>query len=106
MGNRKEVMNMKMRPIEKHDWDAFAGADGWPNAAPLFGEGRFEDGTDYVLVLDKNGGCLVADDEQAQFGGYTLVREFATSAEAHAFAERLGEPKSKDEFFLAGFQEI
>lgn len=97
---------MKMRPFEKRDWDAFAGAEGWSDAAPLFAEGRFEDGMEYVLVLDKNGGCLVADDEQAQYGGYALEREFATVAEAHAFAERLGEPKTKSEFFLAGFREI
>lgn len=99
-------MTVKMRPFEKHDWDAFAGAEGWSNAAPLFGEGKFEDGMDYVLVLDKNGGCFVADDEQAVNGGYALVREFAAPEEAHAFAERLGEPKTRGEFFLAGFQEI
>ena len=97
---------MEMRAFEQHDWDAFAGAEGWPDHPPLFGEGQFEDGMDYLLVLDKNGACLVADDEQAQFGGYALVREFATQDEARAFAETLGEPKTKGEFFLAGFREV
>jgi len=97
---------VKMRPFEKHDWDAFAGAEGWSNTAPLFGEGKFEDDTNYVLVLDRNGGCLVVDDEQARFDGYAMVREFASPQEAQAFGERLGEPKTKGEFFLAGFREV
>ncbi len=97
---------MEMRPFEKHDWDAFAGAEGWPDHPPLFGEGRLEDGMDYVLVLDKNGACLVLDDDQAQFGGYALERAFATPDDARAFGESLDELKTRGEMFLAGFREI
>ena len=97
---------MKVHPFEKHDWDAFSGAEGWTDAQPLFGEGWFEDGMSYVIVLDRNGGCLVADDEKAEFGGYALDREFATPEDAQAFADALGEPKTRGEFFLAGFKEI
>jgi len=97
---------MEMRPFEKRDWDAFAGAEGWPDHPPLFGEGQFEDGMSYVLVLDKNGACLVLDDEQAQYGGYALERAFATPEDARAFAGSLGEPRTRGEMFLAGFREV
>ena len=98
---------MKMRPFERTDWDAFAGAEAWPcGGQPLIGEGELEDGTSYVLVLDPNGACLVVDDEQAINGGYAIVREFLSPEAALTFAESLGQPKLGGEFFMAGFRPV
>ena len=97
---------MKTREFDRHDWDAFEGAEGWSDHPPLIAEGELEDGMGYALVLDRNGACLVLDDEQAQYGGYALRRAFAGPDEARAFAESLGEPKMKGEFILAGFREV
>lgn len=101
--NRSEESVMKMRSFEASDWDAFAGAEGWLDSMPLICEGEFEDGMGYTLVLAKNGGNLIADDEMAERGGYVLARELATVEEARAFADRLGQPKTKREFFFALF---
>jgi hypothetical protein len=98
---------MNMRPFIEPDWHAFAGADGWgenESIAPLIGEGVFKNGVDFTLILAHNGGTLIADDETSAYGGYVLPRYFQTPDEAHAFAERLGEPETIDEFLAAGFQ--
>ena len=97
---------MEMRSFEKTDWDAFAGAEGWADHPPLFGEGLFEDGAGYILILGRNSACLVLDDDQAQYGGYILVREFRTVEIARAFAERLGAPRTRYEFFVLGFNAL
>lgn len=97
---------MEMRPFEKTDWDAFAGAQGWTEHPPLFGESQLADGMRYVLVLDRNGGCLVLDDDQAQYGGYMLDRKFHAVEVARTFAERLGKPLTRYEFFVLGFKVI
>jgi hypothetical protein len=98
---------MNMRPFIESDWHAFAGADGWgenESIPPLIGEGVFKNGVDFTLILAHNGGTLLADDETAAYGGYVLPRYFQTPDEAHAFAERLGEPETIDAFLAAGFQ--
>jgi len=98
---------MNMRPFNDSDWHAFAGADGWgenESIAPLIGEGTFKSGVDFTLILAHNGGTLLADDETAAYGGYVLPRYFDTVQDAHAFAERLGEPETIDAFLAAGFQ--
>ena len=97
---------MEMREFTRRDWDAFAGAERWPDAAPLIGEGAFADGERYVLVLDATGGCMIADDEQADYGGYQLRRAFLSQAEARAFAERLGNPDHKLDLFVRGFRKV
>ncbi len=50
--------------------------------------------------------CLVLDDEQARYGGNALAHGFATPGEARAFAESLGERKTRGELLLAGFREV
>jgi len=97
---------MHMRAFTQHDWHAFAGAQPWPDHPPLFGQGRLADGREYVLVLDPTGACLVIDDEQAAYGGYALERAFPAPAEARAFAEALGEPRTRGEFLVEGFHEV
>jgi hypothetical protein len=98
---------MQMREFTKSDWHGFTGAEPWENAQPLIAEGRLEDGMDWVLVLDRNGGCLICDDDQAQNGGYALsARSFHSVEAARLFAAFLGEPKTKYEFFLAGFRKV
>lgn len=97
---------MEIRPFEKTDYDAFAGAQGWDNHPPLFAEDQLADGMRYVLVLDRNGGCLVLDDEQAQYGGYMLDRKFHGIEVARAFAGRLGKPLTRYDFFVAGFKVV
>ncbi len=97
---------MQMNTFSKHDWSAFAGAEGWHDAAPLIGEGNFANGERFVLVLDATGGCLVADDEQADYGGYQYLCPFLSQQDARAFAERIGEPGHKVEFLLAGFKKV
>lgn len=98
---------MQMRPFTQNDWNAFTGAEGWSaDEPPLFGEGTFADGTPYVVVLDRNGGVVVADDEYAAEGGHALDREFDTLDDARTFAESLGAPKERCEFFRAGFKTI
>ena len=97
---------METRPFGKTDFYAFAGAHGWEGHPPLLGEGQLADGMRYVLVLDRNGGCLVLDDGQAQFGGYALDRKFHTVEAAREFAERLGRPLTRYDFFVAGFKVV
>lgn len=99
---------MEAKQFDRHDHDAFAGAEGWPDgAAPLIAHSAFADGTAFVLVLDKTGGCLVVDgDEQNQYGGYVLALPFPTQAAARVFAAGLGEPRSRDDFLTVGFQAI
>ncbi len=97
---------MEMRPFGKTDFYAFAGAQGWDGHAPFFGEGQLADGMRYVLVLDRNGGCLVLDDDQAQFGGYVLDRKFHNAEAASAFAEHLGKPLTRYDFFVLGFKTV
>jgi hypothetical protein len=102
---------MEMREFTSHDWSAFAGAEAWhatsaEGALPLIADGAFDDGMSWVLVLDRNGACLVCDDEQAAFGGYALRRTLLSAAEARAFATSLGTPKTRGEFFAAGFTAV
>ena len=99
---------MELREFTRHDFDAFGGAEAWSDqdAKPLIADGTFANGMGWVLVLDRNGACLVCDDEQAAFGGYALVRPFLSPAEARAFAATLGEPKTRGELFLAGFTAV
>lgn len=102
---------MRTRTFEKHDWDAFAGCEAFPatdaeKELPLFASGTFENGEEFVLVLDSTGACLVVDDDQAAYGGYCLELPFPTQATAQAFAEGIGEPKHKMDFFLLGFKPI
>jgi len=96
---------MKMDEFTRSAWDAYAGAEAWPNRdLPLIGRGAFEDGEEYELVLDCTGGCLVLDDEWAEAGGYVLELPFPTQAAALAFAEGMGEPDHKLDLFMLGFK--
>ncbi len=101
---------MNVREFQKQDWSAFAGCEAFPGTdtetLPLFASGTFENGEEFVLVLDRNGACLVADDEQAVYGGYCLELPFPLQATARAFAEGIGEPRHKLDFFLLGFKPI
>ena len=97
---------MEMREFTKGDWSAFAGAERWADALPLIGESAFAGGERYVLVLDATGGCMVADDEQADYGGYQMRRAFLSQADARLFAERLGNPAHKLDFFVRGFTKV
>ena len=99
---------MELRELTRHDFDAFGGAEAWREmgANPLIAEGAFANGMGWVLVLDRQGACLVCDDTQAAFGGYSLSRPFLSPAEARAFAATLGEPKTRGEFFIAGFTAV
>ncbi len=97
---------MELREFTRHDFDGFGGAERWPDSEPLLAEGTFEDGMRWVLVLDRQGACLVCDDAQSAFGGYGLARPFRSAAEARAFAASLGDPKTRGYFFIAGFTAI
>ena len=97
---------MELRTFSRTDWHGFAGAERWPDSEPLIANGMFADGMGWVLVLDINGACLVCDDEQAAYGGYALNRRFLSVADARAFAATLGEPKTRGEFFIAGFTAV
>ncbi len=97
---------MELREFTRHDFDAFGGAERWPDAEPLIADGAFANGMGWVLVLDRQGACLVCDDDQSAFGGYAIARPFLSPADARAFAATLGEPKTRGEFFLAGFTPI
>jgi len=99
---------MELREFTRHDFDAFAGAEAWSDqdAQPLIADGAFANGMGWVLVLDSQGACLVCDDDQAACGGYAIARPFLSPAEARAFAASLGDPKTRGEFFLAGFTPV
>jgi len=103
---------MEMREFTRHDWDAFCGAEAWRTPAgegslPLITSGTLEDGKEYVLVLDRTGGCLmIEDEEQSDYGGWQLLMPFPTQRAAIAFGKGLGEPKHKLDFFCAGFETI
>jgi len=97
---------MELREFTRHDFDAFGGAERWSDAEPLIAEGTFADGMGWVLVLDRQGACLVCDDSQAAYGGYGLNRPFLSAADARAFAVSLGDPKTRGYFFVAGFTAI
>ena len=97
---------MELREFTPHDWYGFSDVEQWPDSVPLLAKGRFENGMDWVLVLDKNGGCFIADDAQGPYGGYMLERKFASAAEARLFAKVLGEPTHRFDFFVAGFKAI
>jgi len=95
-----------LREMNQSDWLAFAGAEGWHNEQPLIAEGHLNDGTAYVLVLDRTGGCLILDDEQAEYGGYQLERSFCSQASARLFAyDHLSVP-TKASFLAAGFEVV
>ena len=97
---------MELRTFSRTDWHGFAGAERWSDSDPLIADGMFANGMGWVLVLDRQGACLVCDDTQAAFGGYSLSRPFLSPAEARAFAATLGEPKTRGEFFIAGFTAV
>lgn len=99
------VLSLPLRPFDEQDWAGFLGASAFADGAePVIGEGRFADGMGFVLILDATGGCLVAEDEEADFGGYQLLREFANVGEAHAWAQlRLAGASTLAEFQAAGF---
>jgi hypothetical protein len=97
---------MELRSFTRHDFDCFGGAERWSDAEPLLAEGKFADGMDWVLVLDRQGACLVCDDDQAANGGYALNRPFLSAADARAFATELGDPKTRGYFFVAGFTAV
>lgn len=89
---------MNLRTFKKTDWYGFAGAEGWGINEPLITEGTLANGMDFTLVLDRNGALLVLDDENAIYGGYLLKEKFETEQEAREFAEKIGEPKTKEDF--------
>ena len=97
---------MELRDFTRYDFDAFGGAERWPDAEPLLAEGTFINGMRWVLVLDRQGACLVCEDAQAAFGGYMLARPFLSPADARAFAASLGEPATRGQFFIAGFTAV
>ncbi len=97
---------MELREFTRHDFDAFGGAEAFVDSRPLVATGEFGDGTEWVLVLDRNGACMVCDDEQAPFGGYCLQRKMPFVSQARDFAASLGDPKTRGEFFIAGFTAV
>jgi hypothetical protein len=97
---------MELREFTKTEWYGFAGAERWPDSEPLLAEGAFADGMLWVLVLDRQGACLVCDDPQASYGGYALNRPFLSAAEARTFAASLGDPGTRGAFFAAGFAAV
>jgi hypothetical protein len=97
---------MELRSFTRHDFDCFGGAERWPDAEPLLAEGTFTDGMAWVLVLDRQGACLICEDEQARYGGYALNRPFLSAADARAFAVGLGDPGTRGAFFAAGFAAV
>ena len=99
---------MNAREFTNHDWDAFAGCERWADGAePLMALGALETGKEVCVVLDRNGACLmIEDDDQNDYGGHVLEMEFPTQAAARAFAIGMGEPKTKDECLRYGFKAI
>ena len=94
----------ELREMDQSDWLAFAGAQGWQCTQPIIAEGQLSDGMAYVFVLDRTGGLLVLDDEQAEHGGHQLGRTFRSQASARLFAyDHLSEP-TKEAFLAAGFE--
>ena len=98
---------MEAREFGRHDWDGFAGAERWGEAPPLMAVGKFADGREVVLVLDRTGGCvLVEDDPQNDAGGYVLALPSPTQLAAKAFARGMGEPQRLEDFLAVGFEAI
>ena len=98
---------MDMREFTKSDWSAFCGAEAWPDGAkPLVGGGLFENGTEYVLVLDSNGGCAVINAEDGDLDNYALDMPLLNQSEARVLAQRLDQPRHRIDFLLAGFKQV
>jgi hypothetical protein len=78
---------LRIRKFNESDWNAFAGAESWTDGNPLFLEGKFTDNTEFVIVLDKNGGCLMVEDNPINDeGGYQLTFKLATQEAGLTFA--------------------
>lgn len=101
---------MRMNEFDRTAWHNFAGCESWSGerqTLPLIGEGRFENGQRYCLVLDRTGGCLMVEDDLVNdFGGRCLEMAFPSQAAARAFAVGIGEPKTMTEFLVLGFREV
>jgi len=96
---------MEMRQFNPSDWDAFGGAESWPDGAePLFGEVLFANGDEYFLVLDRTGGCLLMAADNGDMSSYSLDMPLLNQDEARVLAQRLGEPRHRIDFLLAGFK--
>lgn len=96
------------RPFTRTDWDAFAGAEPFPDGAePIAAESQFTLAAKrrWIVILDATGGCLlVENDAQSEAGGYCLDHAFASPAEAQAwFAKQVGNPAHLVDFLMAGF---
>ncbi len=87
---------MRMNEFDRAAWNSFAGCEPWSGereTLPLIGEGRFENGQRYCLVLDRTGGCLMVENDLVNdFGGRCLEMAFPSQAAARAFAIGIGEP--------------
>lgn len=103
---------MEVHEFDRGAWMSFAGCERWQGengegTEPLIGEGVFESGERFCLVLDSTGACLmIEDDPQCQFGGYCLSLPFPTQDAARTFAKGIGEPNGRQIFFMLGFEEI
>jgi hypothetical protein len=96
-----------LNEMDRVDWLNFAGAQGWDDGAqPLICEEQLVDGTYCVLVLDLTGGCLLLDDEQMEFGGYQLLHDFSSQAEARAWFYATITSLDKPTLLGAGFEAV
>lgn len=97
-----------LRPFTRTDWDAFAGAEPFPDGTdPLLVDGTCTDGRGWLLVLDATGGHLhIERDSSAHHGGYRLAHAHANAAAAeHWFRATLGQPSRLHQFTQAGFRQ-
>ena len=99
---------MDMQGFSRSEWLDYAGAESWSaEKPPLFGRGKFEDGKEFELALDRTGGCLMIEDHPCNIcGGHVIELAFPTQAGAIAFAHGIGEPKTLTDFLALGFREL
>jgi hypothetical protein len=69
--------------------NAFTGAEGWAEGQePIYLKGLLDTGAEFIIVLDKAGGCLMCctEEEINDEGGYQLSFQLPTKEAAYAFA--------------------
>jgi len=99
---------MELKDFCENDWLGFAGCSYWPDGElPLIGNGRLENGKEYVIVFDPTGACLLVenDDEVNDYGGRTLSMNIPSQQLAYAIARGMGEPETIHQFHTFVFRE-
>lgn len=91
---------MELREFGGDQWRFFTGFARWADGKPpVFGDGVFQDGTQYRIVFDPAGGWLQA----VGWEHFLLKKPFAAQEAALAFARDLGEPQKMEDFLAFGF---